>query len=185
MAGSLRGVRVLLAASVVLLSVPLYVSTAFAQESKSSQLAGEVAKLLDAGKLGAIAAKLGPDEYVGALYFSGSQLLVVKARYIVPERMDVQLASKNYRDVYIDLNSASVAGSKTLVADFGVNGLQPRRRDKLAADTVDLAGRSYAFDGEWGKAKLSEQEYLKIFQTSDAEYVRMLEALAAELKKPA
>ena len=176
-----RGVRCLVAASIVLLaSAPTQ-----AQESKSSQLAAETAKLLDAAKLGAVAAKLGSDEYVGALYFTGSQLLVVKARYIVPERMDAQLEAKNYRDVYIDLNSASVAGSKILIADFGANGLQARRRDKQAPDTVDVGGKSHAFDGDWGKAKLSEQEYTTIFQTSDAEYVRMLEALVAQLKKPA
>jgi len=176
-----RGVRCLVVAWFVLLAaVP-----AAAQESKSSQLALETAKLLDAAKLGAVAAKLGGDEYVGALYFAGSQLLVVKARYIVPERMDAQLAAKNYRDVYIDLNSASVAGSKTLVADFGANGLLARRRDNQAPDTIDVGGKSHAFDGDWGKAKLSEQEYGQIFQTSDAEYVKMLEALVAQLKKPA
>jgi hypothetical protein len=98
--------------------------------------------------------------------------------------MDAQLEAKNYRDIYIDLNSASVPGSKTLIADFGVNGLQPRRRDNQAADTADVAGRSYSFDGEWRKAELSEQEYMKIFQTSDAEYAEMLEALAVQLKKP-
>lgn len=176
-----RGVRCLVVAWIVLLAaVP-----APAQESKSSQLAAETAKLLDAAKLGAVAAKLGGDEYVGALYFAGSQLLVVKARYIVPERMDAQLAAKNYRDVYIDLNSASVAGSKTLVADFGANGLLARRRDNQAPDSIDVGGKSHAFDGDWGKAKLSEEEYGKIFQTSDAEYVKMLEALVAQLKKPA
>jgi len=172
--------RYLVAASLVVLTA----LPAPAQESKSSQLAVEVAKLLDAAKLGAIAAKLAGDEYVGALYFAGGQLLVVKARYIVPERMDFQLSNKAYRDVYIDLNSASIAGSKMLVADFGANGLQPRRRDNQAADTVDVEGKSHAFDGDWGKVKLSEAEYTKIFQTSDAEYVRMLEALAAELKRP-
>ena len=169
-----RGVRCLVAAWIVLLAA----APTQGQESKSSLLAAETAKLLDA-------AKLGSDEYVGALYFSGSQLLVVKARYIVPERMDANLDAKNYRDVYIDLNSASVAGSKILIADFGANGLQARRRDKQAPDTVDVGGKSHAFDGDWGKAKLSEQEYTKIFQTSDAEYVRMLEALVAQLKKPA
>ena len=176
-----RGVRCLVAAWIVLLAA----APTQGQESKSSQLAAEAARLLDAAKLGAVAAKLGGDEYVGALYFAGSQLLVVKARYIVPERMDAQLQAKNYRDVYIDLNSASVAGSKTLVADFGANGLQARRRENQAADTVDVGGKSHAFDGDWGKVKLSEEEYTKIFQTSDAEYARMLEALVAVLKKPA
>jgi hypothetical protein len=173
-----RGVRTVVAAALVLAAG----TPALTQESKSSQLAAEAAKLLDAAKLGAVAAKLGGDEYAGALYFAGSQLLVVKARYSVPERMDAQLAAKNYRDIYIDLNSASVPGTKTLFADFGANGLQSRRRDNQAADTVDVGDRSYAFDGDWGKAKMSEQEYSKIFQTSDAEYVKILEALVTQIK---
>lgn len=176
---SWRSVGCLSAALVV--ALPAFT---FAQESRSALLAAELAKLLDGAKLNSIAAKLGPDEYTAALYFSGSQVLVVKARYLVPERMDAQLTAKAYRDIYIDLNSASVAGSKMLVADFGVNGLQARRRNNEAPDTVDIDVKSYAFDGDWGKAKLSEQEYAKIFESSDTEYVRMLEALVAQIKKP-
>ena len=174
-----RGVRCLVAASVLLLAPAL----AVAQASRSSQLATELVTLLETGKLDSIAAKIEGDQYVGALYFQGSQLLVVKARYIVPERMDVQLAGKNYRDVYIDLNSASVPASKVLISDLGANGLQATRRNNQPYDTVDIGGKSYAFDGDWRKAKISEQEYTKIFQTSDAEYTRMLEALVAQLKK--
>ena len=167
------------AAALVLLAAP---ALAVAQESRSSQLAIELAKMLDALKLDAVAAKIDGDQYVGALYFPGSQLLVVKARYIVPERMDAQLQGKNYRDVYIDLNSASIKDTKVLIADLGANGLQPGRRNQ-PYDTVDSGGKSFAFDGDWGRAKISEQEYAKTFQTSDAEYTRMLEALVAQLKK--
>ena len=108
-------------AAFVLLAAP---ALAFAQESRSSQLAIELVKMLDAMKLDAVAAKIEGDQYVGALYFPGSQLLVVKARYIVPERMDAQLQGRNYRDVYIDLNSASIKDTKMLIADLGANGLQ-------------------------------------------------------------
>lgn len=175
-----RGGRCCAAAALMLLVAPM---VAVAQESRSSQLATELVKMLDALKLDAVAAKIEGDQYVGALYFPGSQLLVVKARYIVPERMDAQLQGKNYRDVYIDLNSASIKDSKILIADLGANGLQPGRRNQ-PYDTVDSGGKSFSFDGDWGKAKISEQEYTKTFQTSDAEYLRMLEALVAQLKKP-
>lgn len=177
MINRVRGVRAVVAAFV--LAAP---ALAFAQESRSTQLATELVKLLDTLKLDAIAAKIDGDQYVGALYFPGSQLLVVKARYIVPERMDAQLQGKNYRDVYIDLNSASIKDTKMLIADLGANGLQLGRRNQ-PYDTVDSGGKSFAFDGDWGKAKISEQEYTKTFQTSDAEYTRMLEALVAQLKK--
>jgi hypothetical protein len=176
----LRGVRCGVCACVLLLLPVL----AGAQDgSKSAGVAGELVKLLNAMKLDSIAAKLQGDEYVGALYFAGSQLLVVKARYSVPERMDEQLAKKNYRDVYIDLNSASVPASRVLIADLGADGLYPRRRENQF-DTADIGGRSYSFDGEWGRAKLSEQEYMKAFQATESEYVRMLDALVAQLKKP-
>ena len=174
-----RGVRCFVVALAILVAPAL----AGAQQSSSAAVAGELVKLLDSRKLDSIAAKLGKDQYVGALYFAGSQLLVVQARYAVPERMDVQLSEKKYRDVYIDLNSASMPDSKTLVSDLGADGLQARREDNRPYDTVDMGGKSYAFDGDWGKAKLSEQEYTKTFQTSDSNYVRMLEALVAELKK--
>jgi len=175
-----RGVCCVVAAFVLLLIAPALAS---AQESRSSELATELTKLLDALKLDAIAAKIEGDQYAGALYFPGSQLLVVRARYLVPERMDAQLAGKNYRDVYIDLNSASVKDSKLLIADLGANGLQSTRRNNEPSDTVDAGAKSYAFDGDWDKAKISEQAYTKAFQTSDAEYARMLEALVAQLKK--
>jgi hypothetical protein len=178
MTDRLRGVPYLAIALALLLP-----ALAAAQDSRSAQLAAQLVGLLDSLKLDSVAAKIEGDQYVGALYFAGSQLLVVKARYLVPERMDVQLAQKNYRDVYIDLNSASVPTTKVLISDLGANGLFARRRDNQL-DTADVGGKSYSFDGDWGKAKISEQDYTKAFQTSDAEYIRMLEALITQLKKP-
>ena len=171
--------RVRSAAACLVLLVP---ALAAAQEPKSAPLASELATLLEARNLDSIAAKLGEDEFVGALYFPGSQLLVVRARYTAYERMEAQLVERNYRDIYIDLNSASVPESKVLISDLGVNGLYARRREDQF-DTADLGGKSYTFDGDWGKQKLSEQDYMKAFQTVDAEYARILQALLAELKK--
>jgi hypothetical protein len=48
---------------------------------------------------------------------------------------------------------------------------------------VELAGRTTSFDGEWGKAKISEAEYTKTFETTDEQYTAMLQALIAVLKK--
>jgi hypothetical protein len=175
-----RGVRYVVPVLVLILAAPALVS---AQESKSTALAVELVKILDSRNLDSIAAKIEGDQYVGALYFPGSQLLVVRARYTAPERMDAQLAEKKYRDVYIDLNSASVPSSKILVSDLGADGLRARRENNRPFDTVDMSGKSYAFDGDWDKAKISQDEYTKSFQMSDTEYARMLEALVSELKK--
>jgi hypothetical protein len=176
-----RRVRIVLLLSAMVLAPSL----ALAQDSKSALLASELAKLLDSRKLDSIAARgAAPDEYVGALYFPGSQLLVVGAKYTSAERMRVLLEAKNYRDVYIDLNSAAVPQTKVFVSDLGINGLRFDRNGNQPWDTVDLGGKSYAFDGEWGKAKLSRDEYTKAYQTTDDQYTRMLQALVSELKKP-
>ena len=169
---------------IVLAAMALAPSLALAQESKSATLASELAKLLDSRKLDSIAAQgAAPDEYVGCLYFPGSQLLVVGAKYSAPERMQQLLGAKNYRDIYIDLNSASVPQTKVFVSDLGANGLQFDRTGNQPWDTVDVGGKSYSFDGDWGKAKISRDEYTKAYQTTDDQYTKMLEALVAEIKK--
>jgi hypothetical protein len=96
--------------------------------------------------------------------------------------MDANIAKKAYREVYIDLNSASVPETKVLIADGGADGLYARRRQNQL-DTAEVGGKGYSFDGDWRKAKISEQEYTKAFQSSDAAYISMLEALVAEMKK--
>lgn len=171
-----------IALAAVLLGAP---AATFAQDAKSAALAVELARLMDQMKLDSIAAKAGatPDEFVGALYMPGSQLLVVTAKYTVPQLMNEKLAQKNYRDIYIDLNSASVPQSKVFISDLGCNGLKAKREDNEPYDTADVGGRSYSFDGDWKRAKISEDEYMKTFQSTEEQYVRMLQALLAELKK--
>lgn len=169
----------------VFVSGLLMPSFVFAQESKSAALAVELAKLLDEKKLDSIAAHhpAGGNQFIGALYFPGSQLLVVTAKFAVPQRMDLMLGQKAYKDIYIDLNSASEPDGKIFVSDLGANGLQFRREDNQPWDTVDIGTKSVHFDGDWRKAKISEEEYTKAFQMSDEEYSKMLQALVEELKK--
>jgi len=160
-------------------------TVAFAQQqSKSAALAAELTRLLDENKLDSFAAKTA-DQYVGALYIQGTQLLVVQAKYTVPERMNQLLSQKAYRDAYIDLNSASDLKTKIFISDLGANGLRFKKENNQPSDTVDLPGnKSIAFDGEWDKAKISEADYTKTYQTTDEQYVQMLQALIGALKKP-
>ena len=157
-------------------------TSASAQDSKSAALAGELTKLLDQMKLDAVAAKAGTDNYVAALYFQGSQLLVVGAKYSTPDRLNYLIGQKQYRDVYADLSSASEQSTKVFVMDLGANGLKFKRENNEPFDTVDASGASVTFNGERGK--LSEDDYKKAFATSDEQYTNMLQALVAALKKP-
>jgi hypothetical protein len=108
---------------------------------------------------------------------------VVGARYTGGERMTLLLGARQYRDIYIDLNSASVPETKLFVSDLGADGLHFDRENNQPWDTVDMAGKSYAFDGDWGRAKISRDEYTKAYETTDDQYAKMLERLVAELKK--
>jgi hypothetical protein len=167
---------------VTLAGILLVPSSLSAQDSKSASVAGELTKLLDQMKLDSIAAKQGTDRFVAALYFSGSQLLVVGAKYSVPDRLNLLIGQKQYRDVYADLSSASEQSTKVFVMDLGANGLKFKRENNEPFDTVDSSGSSVAFNGERGK--LSEDDYRKAFATSDEQYTSMLQALLAALKKP-
>jgi hypothetical protein len=170
---------------IVLLSVLILPSVLLAQDSTSAALAAELTALLDKNKLDAIAAKdpSAPDLYVAALYFQGSQLLVASARYSAPSILNEKLAKKDYREVYTDLNSASVPGSLVLVMDMGANGLQPKR-EETRVDTCDMGSKSLLFDGDWKRMQMaSEADYSKAFADADARYAKMLAALIAQAKK--
>jgi hypothetical protein len=160
-------------------------TAAFAQEAKSAALAKQLAAALDAGQLDSIATRdpSSPDTFIGALYFKGMQLLIVSAKYAAPSLLVEKVAQKNYRDVYIDLNSASVPESKIFIEDLGVDGLKPRHDDNTPYDTYETGGKRTAFDGEWKKQKISEQDYMKMYSTADDKYAAMLTALLAQLKK--
>lgn len=158
---------------------------ASAQESTTTALVKELAQLLDQAKLDAIAAKdpASKDAYFAALYFPGSQILVVGARYQVPVLLDEKIEKKEYREVYTDLNSACMQGTKYLVMDIGADGLKPRKED-THYDTCDTGTRSYVFDGDWKAQKMaSEEEYTKAYTEADGRYGRMLTALINQLKK--
>lgn len=176
-----RGFRVFVLAS--LLFAPALVS---AQEtpSQSATLASELVRLLDSMKLDSVAAQQDSERYVGALYFPGSQLLVVGGKYPGAARMKDLLGKKEYREVYLDLSSATEQKTRVFIMDLGANGLKFRREENQPFDTADVAGRSLTFDGEWGRAKLSEQEYRKVYDETEAQYSQMLQALIAALKKP-
>lgn len=153
--------------------------------SKSAALASELVTLLDQMKLDAAASNRGPaDEYVGALYLPGSQLLVVNAKSSVPDRMKYLLIEKSYKDLYLELNGTVHQESRVFVSDMGANGLQFRPVRSQPADTVDAKGKSTVFDGEWRKAKVSEAEYTKAYQEHDDAYSGMLRALIDTLKTP-
>jgi hypothetical protein len=159
---------------------------ASAQDSKSAPLAKQLAAALEEGKLDSIAAKdpSAPDAFVAALYFPGMQLLVISGKYSVPQLLTERVGRKEYRDVYLDLNGASIADTKVFIEDPGADGLRAKREDNQAFDQCEMAGKRTMFNGDWKTQKMSEQDYMKTYTAADDRYSQILTALLAQAKKP-
>jgi hypothetical protein len=158
---------------------------AAAQEPKSAGPAKELAQLLADKKLDSIAARNPEDlqEFIGALAFPG-QLMVVWAKTTAPAVINEKLMRKDYKEVYIDLNSASVVESRHFVTDLGPDGLRSKPQQKQGpADSHDLGAKSMRFDGSWREDKMSEADYMKAHAEADAAYTKAIQALIDEIKK--
>jgi len=160
-------------------------ASAQATESKSSAAAKELAQLMGSKKLDSIAARMPDDreQFVGALTFPGT-LMVVWAKTSAPAVVNEKLIRKEYREVYMDLNSASIADSKHFVTDIGADGLKVKPDVKGGpSDTHDLGSKAIRFDGNWKEDKMSEADYMKAYAEADAAYAKAIDVLVAELKK--
>jgi hypothetical protein len=172
----------------LLLSVALcavFATGAAAQEPKSAAPAKELAQMLTSRKIDSIAARM-PDsmeEFVGALAFPG-QLMVVWAKSSAPAYVNEKLVRKEYKEVYIDLNSASIMESRHFVTDLGTDGLRFKPEQKQGpADSHDAGAKTLRFDGNWRASKMKEDDYMKAHAEADAGYARAIQALIDELKK--
>lgn len=163
----------------------VFTAGAAAQEPKSAGPARELSQLLASKKLESIAARM-PDsreEFVGALAFPG-QLMVVWAKTTAPNVVYEKLIKKEYKEVYIDLNSASVVESRHFVTDLGPDGLRSKPEQRQGpSDSHDMGAKSMRFDGSWREDKMSEAEYMKAHAEADAAYTKAVQALIDELKK--
>jgi hypothetical protein len=164
----------------------LLAGSASAQDAKSGAAAKELAQLMEKGQVDSVAAALpqSEDAFVAAMFIPG-ELMIVSARYSAPSLLREKIMKKEYRDVYVDLNSAAMPKSRVFIEDLNLDGLVYRPDDNAGFDTYENADVRMAFDGDWKKQKLSEDEYRKRFAEADSQYEKLLAALLAQLKKPA
>jgi hypothetical protein len=155
------------------------------QGTKSGSAAKQLVQALDAAKLDAIAAAdpSDPGTFVAALYIQGSQLLVVSAKYAAPTLLTAKLKTKEYRDIYMDLSAASVAGSKVFIIDQNCDGLASKPEGDGVPDSWEAGTQQLSFDGDWRKAKLTEEAYGKTFSDAEERYSRILTLLTAQAKQ--
>lgn len=167
----------------IFLIAALFLPAAAQAQSKSGELAKQLSQLLDEKKLATFAAADAENAgaFVAAMYYPGTELLVVSAKYYNPPALTEKLAQKNYQDAYADLNAGAVAGSKLLIMDTFADGLVATPKGGTAPDSID-GSVAMTFDGNWKKAKQTEEEYMKAYHTADAAYAHALEILIAKIK---
>jgi hypothetical protein len=107
----------------------------------------------------------------------------VPAKYAAPPLLTAKIKSREYRDVYIDLSAASVAGSKVFIIDQNCDGLMSRPNGDGVPDSWEAGKQQVSFDGEWRKAKMSEQDYMKAFMEADELYAKIIALLTAQVKR--
>lgn len=168
-------------AAVALLSIPAY-----SQESQSATGAKQLAQLMEKGQIDSIAAAMpgAEDTFVAAMFIPG-ELMIVSAKYSAPSLLREKIMKKEYREVYVDLNSAATPKTRVFIEDLNADGLVGKPDDDVGFDTFENTDGRMAFDGEWKKQKLSEDEYRKRFSDADALYSKLLHALLSQLKSPA
>lgn len=155
-----------------------------ADESVSAPMAQKLGALLQERKLDSIAARMPgeTDQFAAALYYPGSQLLVITARYRAPRLMREQVLTGKYRDAYVALNGSGDRDGRFSVVDLDADGLMPTRSPNGRFDTIyERVTRRTVFDGDWKKQKLSESQYHQKFTAADARYAKVLSALIEQL----
>ncbi len=184
--------RVLTLVSVALVPLLVFVASLTAavrsQESQSSLKATAVAKLLDTLKLDAVAAieDQQTGRFAAALYYPGTQLLVVSAVHPQPDVAAQRLAERKYRDVYLDLQGSATRKGRLFVLDLEADGLKRTREGGAAFDQTYIDGANQiSYDGDWKTQKMTPAQYDERFQRDDKRYAEILAALEHELTRQA
>lgn len=160
----------------------LAASPAGVQERQTSALVGDLASLMTARQLEAVAAQdpESADRFVAALLMPDVQLLIVSAQYPAPAELQAQLAQQQYRDVYTALHQPSAQSTRFFLMDSGCDGLGSGGE---GVDVLYEKGTTQTlFDGQWKQQGLSEAAYRKRVQDAETRYSRLLSILTSSLK---
>ena len=121
--------------------------------------------------------------FVAAMLLPDLQLLVVAAAYEAPVLLRERVLTRKYREAYQDLQSASIPDGKVVIEDLLADGLVIKPAKGQAADQATIDDKTVAFDGQWRKARLKEEEYTAAFSDAEKRYTRLLGLLIAQAKR--
>ncbi|HJU44297.1 MAG TPA: hypothetical protein VJ691_15835 [Vicinamibacterales bacterium] len=146
----------------------------------SAELAADLVKLMEQRNLETIAAAHPTDagRFVAAMHIKGVQLLVISGRYSAPQLLKEHLVKSDYRQVYLDLNSAADRQGRLFITDSQANGLRvsPEKNAPFDISWRDMTAQ-VLYNNDWKGQKLNEAAYRKRFAEDETEYAAMLEIL--------
>ena len=174
--------------TLLVLATALLVRPALAQPGASAELARQLADALTArhAEAWAVADPADPTRFIAALHVPGSQLLVVSTPYNAPESIAYRLAQRDYRQAYVDLQTASVRSGKFFVQDMGADGFDLTGRAHGAVDVVYENGTDRTMlNDDWKAQHLTAAEYEGRKASAEARYVQMLTALLDAVRSAA
>ena len=152
--------------------------------ASSTELAADLVKAMEQRSLDIIAAAhpTEPGRFVAAMHIKGAQLLVISGRYSAPALLKEHLIKNDYRQVYLDLNSAADKQGRLFITDSQANGLRltPDKNAPFDISWRDMTAQ-ISYNGDWKAQKLNEANYRKRFTEDEAEYVAILEILKNSL----
>jgi hypothetical protein len=157
-----------------------------AQAFASAAAAGDLVYLLDQFRLDAIATTdpMEPGTFVAALYIPGSQLLVVRARHPSVEGVTERIATRRYREVYLDLQGTPTPNQKFFVQDARADGILTALPGSGDVDVLYEDGvRQTLFNGDTRGQDLTPAEYDSKLAEADARYARLLALLASAVQQ--
>lgn len=167
---------------ILVFTAVLGVAAAQARPFESADAAYALARALDQSGLTAIATAVPhePGMFVAALYFPGSQLLVVSARHPSPDRIASRIAMRRYREAYVSLLGTPTPQGKFYVRDANADGILSALPDSGDVDLVREGGvRQTAFDGQTDSQGLTSTQYDIRLAAADARYADLLTVLAS------
>ncbi len=126
-----------------------------------------------------------PDRFVAAMLIPGVQLVVVAAEYSVPVLLRERLLTGKYQDAYMDLSTATDRKTRLTIEDIQADGLAFKPPKGVASgDLIVRSGEELRLDGQWRKKRMKEEDYQAAFDQAREDYVRIINLLLEQAKKP-
>lgn len=147
-----------------------------AARSHSAPLARSLSGLMAARHLDAVAVQDPSDgnRFIAALFYPGSELLVIAERYPAPAHLQELLQRKDYRQTYVELQGTPDPESQVFFQDLEADGLSADGGDVF----YERVNQQTIFGDTWRRAhNLAERDYLDTYQRADALYASLLRLL--------